>query len=124
MRLVMLFWMGWRLIVGGWGLGGGWGGGGPWAQWDGMVGQLGGVDRARLGRLGLRPLSVGQALALFDAACGVDDAVLVAAGLDLGVFARLEPVPALLRGLVRPAPRRAGAVGLVARLAGLSQQEG
>jgi len=99
---------------------------GPWDQQDGMAGQLSQTDRARMGRFGLRSLSTEQGLALFDTASDVDEALLVAAGLDLGVLARLQPTPALLRGLVRPQLHRAGTMGtgLLARLAGMSREEG
>jgi len=86
---------------------------GMWAQTSGLTSHLSGTDRARAARFGLRPLASAEGLALFDAALGRDEPVLVTSPLDLGSLrarAATQPVPPLLRALVqtaagRPAPR-------------------
>ena len=55
---------------------------GLWEQASAMTQHLGDRDKARMSRVGLSPLSTGQALELFDAAIVADRAVLVAARLD------------------------------------------
>ncbi|MFJ1747936.1 type I polyketide synthase, partial [Streptomyces sp. NPDC088116] len=100
---------------------------GPWEQADGMLGELSTVERERMSRAGMPPLSVEQGTALFDAAIGADEPVVLPARLDLAAFrsGSGDEVPPLLRGLVRA--RRtvgpAGANGLVRRLAGLDEVE-
>uniref|UniRef100_UPI00353271A9 type I polyketide synthase n=1 Tax=Streptomyces castrisilvae TaxID=3033811 RepID=UPI00353271A9 len=76
---------------------------GPWAELSTMTGKLSDADFARFARSGLVPMSTAEALALFDAARGHADAVLVPARTALGVFEDGQPdqVPAMLRGLVR-----------------------
>ncbi|WP_421109206.1 SDR family NAD(P)-dependent oxidoreductase, partial [Streptomyces sp. NEAU-S77] len=74
---------------------------GPWEQTDGMVGELSAADRERMHRSGFPPLSVEQGLALFDAAVGAGEPVVLPVRLDLSVFRSGGEVPPLLRGLVR-----------------------
>ncbi|MFJ5262505.1 SDR family NAD(P)-dependent oxidoreductase [Streptomyces sp. NPDC088387] len=78
--------------------------------WSGSGGMSAGIDAAdleRLRRLGLPALTVAQGLRTFDAGIGGEDAVVVPVRLDAAaVRARADGVPALLRGLVRPARRR------------------
>ncbi|WP_030988003.1 type I polyketide synthase [Streptomyces sp. NRRL WC-3744] len=78
--------------------------------WSGSGGMSAGIDAAdleRLRRLGLPPLTPAQGLRTFDAGLGGEDAVVVPVRLDAAaVRARPDGVPALLRGLVRPARRR------------------
>ncbi|MBL1108588.1 SDR family NAD(P)-dependent oxidoreductase [Streptomyces sp. 5-8] len=78
--------------------------------WSGTGGLSAGIDAGdleRLRRLGLPPLTPAQGLRTFDAGLGAEDAVLVPVRLDAAaVRARPDGVPALLRGLVRPARRR------------------
>ncbi|MFE4628382.1 SDR family NAD(P)-dependent oxidoreductase [Streptomyces mirabilis] len=83
---------------------------GFWAEASGMTGHLDDVDRRRMRRLGVVPMSTPYGLALFDAALGTDTAALVTARLDLaGVPA--ETAPPMLRSLVRSArPVRTDAV--------------
>ncbi|WP_326695905.1 type I polyketide synthase [Streptomyces sp. NBC_01754] len=99
---------------------------GIWAQASTMTGHL--QDRAdRLGQ----GLSNEQGLALFDAALGVDRAAVVAMLLDMSAlrsWSGTAPVPALLRGLVPAAVRRAGRPArrrpqLPKQLAGLSSAD-
>ncbi|OLZ74767.1 polyketide synthase [Streptomyces sp. IMTB 2501] len=78
--------------------------------WSGSGGMSAGIDAAdleRLRRLGLPPLTPAQGLRTFDAGPGAEDAVLVPVRLDAAALrTRPDGVPALLRGLVRPARRR------------------
>ncbi|MER6188279.1 SDR family NAD(P)-dependent oxidoreductase [Streptomyces sp. NPDC001652] len=88
---------------------------GLWQEESALTAHLGAGDRARVERSGVRTLSSEEGLALFDAALGVDEAVLVPVRLDLGGLrtraASDGEVPGLLRGLVRTTGRRAaGAV--------------
>ncbi|HZN17913.1 MAG TPA: SDR family NAD(P)-dependent oxidoreductase, partial [Micromonosporaceae bacterium] len=104
---------------------------GYWAQATELTGHLGQGDLARVRRTGVLPLPAGQGLALFDAACMLDEPALVAARLDTAALraqAGAGAVPALLRGLVRAPARRAvheaaAASELSARLAGRSEAE-
>ncbi|MFG2175930.1 SDR family NAD(P)-dependent oxidoreductase [Streptomyces niveus] len=85
---------------------------GLWSGTGGMADEMDAADLERMGRLGLPALPVAQGLALFDAAAGGTDPVLVPTRLDTAaVAARADGVPPLLRGLVRPARRRAAATG-------------
>ncbi|WP_242887716.1 type I polyketide synthase [Actinomadura litoris] len=79
---------------------------GLWARASGMTGHLGDAGLARLARAGLAGLSTAEGLALFDAALGARDPVLVAARFDLAALRSLAAegdLPPVLRGLVRPA---------------------
>ncbi|WP_424210806.1 SDR family NAD(P)-dependent oxidoreductase [Streptomyces sp. BI20] len=101
---------------------------GLWAESSDLSGHLAEADLRRLARSGLRPLATDDAMALFDAAPATGRAVLAVTRWDTaGLRNSGEPIPALLRGMVRPAPKRAGAAqaaaetgpGLAERLAGL-----
>jgi NAD(P)-dependent dehydrogenase (short-subunit alcohol dehydrogenase family)/acyl carrier protein len=72
---------------------------GFWAQRTGLTGHLGDADLHRMSRLGLSPLSTEDGLALFDAALGLEEAVLVPVGLDRARLATGD-VPSALRGLM------------------------
>ncbi|MEU7426178.1 SDR family NAD(P)-dependent oxidoreductase [Streptomyces sp. NPDC040750] len=78
--------------------------------WSGSAGMSAGIDTAdleRLRRLGLPPLTPAQGLGALDAGLGGEDPVVVPVRLDAAALrARPDGVPALLRGLVRPARRR------------------
>ncbi|MFF5077642.1 SDR family NAD(P)-dependent oxidoreductase [Actinoplanes sp. NPDC000266] len=106
---------------------------GLWSPATGMTGRLADVDRTRMSRGGVRPMSTTEALAGFDAGIRSGLPLLVPIGLDLAAV-RAEAgaggvVPELLRSLVRPARRTAtagagepgGALGR--RLAGLTGAE-
>ena len=102
-----------------------------WGLWDtatGMSDTLGEAEVARLGRSGVAPLGVEQGLALFDAALGSAQPLIVATNWDnAGLRSRADGgvLPALLRGLVR-APRAAKAAdagGIATRLVGLSEED-
>ncbi|WP_435126778.1 type I polyketide synthase [Actinacidiphila sp. bgisy144] len=107
---------------------------GPWE--DGMAGALSDVDRLRMARQGLRPLSAPDGLALLDGAPRTGHALLVAAALDLAALRGAGEVPPLLAGLLpqtrhglAPTRRTAAALAaggrsaLAARLAGLGPDE-
>nr|AEZ64503.1 Herd [Streptomyces chromofuscus] len=101
---------------------------GLWAPGGGMTGTLDDSDRARIARSGMRALSAEDGLALFDLGWAQDEAVVVPAAFDLAGLrgrARTGGVPAPLRALVPPPPRRAGtpadAPSLARRLAGLPE---
>ncbi|MDG4810795.1 SDR family NAD(P)-dependent oxidoreductase [Micromonospora sp. WMMD1120] len=100
---------------------------GAWHAPDGMAGRLDDAARARLARTGVLPLDLDTALALFDAATGADaPPCLLPARLDLAAWgSRADGLPAVLRGLVRPARRTAagtvsGGAALRRRLTGRS----
>ncbi|MCG8920222.1 SDR family NAD(P)-dependent oxidoreductase, partial [Actinokineospora sp. PR83] len=84
---------------------------GLWERASGMTGHLADRDLARMDRGGVRALTDARGLELFDAALAAGDPLLVPLGLDLAA-ARAEGDPhPLLRGLVRPARKRAAAGG-------------
>jgi acyl transferase domain-containing protein/acyl carrier protein len=84
----------------------------PWGFWadaSGMTGHLDATDLARVGRSGIVPLAAEQGVALFDAALGLGDAVVLPVRLDLArlrELAAFADVPPVLRGLVRGPGRR------------------
>ncbi|MFG2050612.1 SDR family NAD(P)-dependent oxidoreductase [Micromonospora sp. NPDC048935] len=85
---------------------------GLWREASGMTGHLGGRDVGRLAGAGVAPLDSATGLALFDAALADGAPHLVTARLDLGAIAAdagAGELPAVLRGLVGPARRRATA---------------
>ncbi len=105
-----------------------------WGMWQpsgGMAGTLGAADLKRMERYGVLAITPEQGTALLDAAHASGHSALVPVRLDRKAL-RLsgEPLPPLLRGLVRSAVRRvatrsatvAGQTGpaLLDRLAGLS----
>jgi acyl carrier protein len=100
---------------------------GLWADAGGMAGELDETDLARLGRMGVEPLSTDLGLELFDQAQRLDAALLAPVRLDLSALraqARAGMLPALLRGLVRVPARRAEAgASLAQRLAGVQEAE-
>ncbi len=111
---------------------------GMWAEERGMAGTLGAADLDRSARGGVLPLSAAEGLALFDAAYGTGEPVLVPVRLDLAALranAAAGELQPLYRGLVRVPARRAAESGratvaaeataetLAARLAGLSEAE-
>ncbi|MFI0822800.1 type I polyketide synthase, partial [Streptomyces sp. NPDC021115] len=90
---------------------------GPWEQADGMLGELSAADRERMHRSGFPPLSTEQGVALFDAAVGAGEPVVLPVRLDLPALRARGEVPPLLRGLIRTR-RTAGRIpstGLVQR---------
>ncbi|MFJ4658844.1 type I polyketide synthase [Nocardia sp. NPDC088792] len=100
---------------------------GPWEQTGGMTADLDDTATARIARIGARPLSAGEGLALFDAAWPTAEAVLAPVRLELSVLraqAAAESLPAMLQGLVRaPARRAVVESSLTATLSGLPEPE-
>ncbi|MFF2653499.1 SDR family NAD(P)-dependent oxidoreductase [Streptomyces sp. NPDC058045] len=101
---------------------------GLWAEASGMTGHLDSAGLARVERNGVRALSTEEGLALFDAALGHQEAVLVPFRLDTGELRRLPSgVPPLLRSLLPAAPRETaatpGGAPLTQRLAGVAAEE-
>jgi acyl transferase domain-containing protein/acyl carrier protein len=74
-----------------------------WGPWEGAEGE---IDLERLGRSGVGELSFAEGLALFDAALGSADPVLVPMKLDHATLREGREFPALLRGLARAPGRR------------------
>jgi acyl transferase domain-containing protein/NADPH:quinone reductase-like Zn-dependent oxidoreductase/acyl carrier protein len=76
-----------------------------WGYWEtrsGLTAHLTSTDLGRIARAGIRPLSEGEGLALFDAALLRPDAALVPAQLDAAALrSSAHGVPPILRGLVR-----------------------
>ncbi|MDX3187242.1 SDR family NAD(P)-dependent oxidoreductase [Streptomyces sp. MN03-5084-2B] len=106
---------------------------GFWAERSALTGDLGDVDVRRMSRGGVAPLSSEQGLALFDAAIGAPDALVVPMRLDVPALRKQAGaglLPPVMRGLVRVPGRRATAgAGTAAagdvrsRLAGLPAAE-
>jgi acyl transferase domain-containing protein/nucleoside-diphosphate-sugar epimerase/acyl carrier protein len=87
---------------------------GLWAERSGLTGGMGEADLGRMSRSGIAPLPTDEALALFDAACARNEAVLVPVKLEirtLRAYAGTGMLPHVFHGLVRvPARRRAEAL--------------
>ncbi|WP_329112976.1 type I polyketide synthase [Streptomyces sp. NBC_01465] len=108
---------------------------GWWEESSGMTGELDQADLSRLRRMGIAAMPTPEALALFDAACASDKAVLVPARVDVAGLRNKsgDELPPLLRVLVeggRPRRNRSNTAkdsgsggGLSARLAGLPADE-
>ncbi|WP_425553660.1 SDR family NAD(P)-dependent oxidoreductase, partial [Dactylosporangium salmoneum] len=101
---------------------------GQWARTSGLTGRLAERDLARLSRGGLLPVGDEQGLELLDAAAGGLAPAPVPARRDLaGLRRRGGDLPAVLRGLVPPAARRAAAepagTSLAERLARMAPAE-
>ncbi|MFC4376035.1 SDR family NAD(P)-dependent oxidoreductase [Nocardia halotolerans] len=102
-----------------------------WGLWEhstSMTQELTDLDVARLAGGGVLAMPVAAGLALFDAALSTNMPVVAPMRLDMGalrVRGRDAGLPAILHGLVPPAPRRADATAdaLRARLAGLADPE-
>ncbi|MGC7097559.1 SDR family NAD(P)-dependent oxidoreductase [Amycolatopsis lurida] len=87
---------------------------GLWGIGAGMAGELAEADLRRLDRQGFPALSAAEGLALFDAALGTDDPMLLLLRLDLPAL-RVQAASGLvqptLRELVRVPPKRAARSG-------------
>ncbi|TCO60800.1 type I polyketide synthase [Actinocrispum wychmicini] len=78
---------------------------GQWAADSALTTQLSATDQQRLSRGGLKPLPTEEALALFDAALGANEPLLVPARVDLAALRGMAgALPPILRDLV-PARR-------------------
>ncbi|WP_432757858.1 type I polyketide synthase [Saccharopolyspora erythraea] len=90
-----------------------------WSAWEQSTGMTAGLDDRDLRRIndnGVPPLPVERGLALFDAAIGADEPLVVPLGITGGTDRVRGDVPALLRGLVRSARRTvAGSADSAAR---------
>ncbi|GFH39479.1 SDR family NAD(P)-dependent oxidoreductase [Streptomyces pacificus] len=99
---------------------------GPWAQGSGMTGGLSEAAMERIARSGMPPLAPEQGLALFDAALGRDEALLVPMSFDPGGRPAQLPVAPLLRGVFaeEPAavPAEKAAVTVLDRLRGAAPE--
>ncbi|MEU2560359.1 type I polyketide synthase [Streptomyces longispororuber] len=86
---------------------------GLWAQASDMTGDLAEADLQRMARGGVLALDTEEALALFDLAPASAHPALVPLRIDAAALRTQQPetLPALLRGLVRPAVRRARSGG-------------
>ncbi|AQS67524.1 type I polyketide synthase [Streptomyces pactum] len=103
---------------------------GPWESDSGMTAQLSAADLRRIARSGMRPLAPEDGLALFDAAHGGGEPVLLPFRFEPGGLSAADRavLPLPLRALVpRPSPRAAeaptGSTGLRERLRPLSQDD-
>ncbi|PSL48621.1 acyl transferase domain-containing protein [Saccharothrix carnea] len=95
---------------------------GLWEQTSTISANLSDVDRRRISRLGLLPLSVRDGMAMFDTATALDEPVLGATHLDTAALrSQADELPALLRGLVRTTKRR-GAATVTANDGGLAER--
>ncbi|KAA5834952.1 SDR family NAD(P)-dependent oxidoreductase [Saccharopolyspora hirsuta] len=96
---------------------------GPWSG-GGMADRLSDTDQVRMRRGGLLPITERDGTALFDLALATPRPVVVVAPIDRTALRSAE-VPAVLRGLVPAAPRRAAgpALGLAERLPQLGERE-
>ncbi|MGW4243184.1 SDR family NAD(P)-dependent oxidoreductase, partial [Nocardia sp. NPDC004722] len=101
-----------------------------WGLWNGdggMGAELGDVERRRVARSGMLPLSAEQGLALFDVAAEIDTATTVLARLDKTGLRSAEFAATLLSGLVTDRRTTSGAsdapAALRARLADTPEGE-
>ncbi|WP_261993672.1 type I polyketide synthase [Streptomyces sp. 3211.6] len=79
---------------------------GLWAGVGGMGDTLSDEDVERIGRSGIHALTIDQGLALFDAALGTGEPLLVPVPLDLRTLRTRDQTPGLLRTLVGTTRRR------------------
>ncbi|WP_228011183.1 type I polyketide synthase [Nonomuraea phyllanthi] len=78
-----------------------------WGLWAGGMGdKLHDADLRRIERAGIKPLSSEEGLALLDAALATPHPHLVPVRLDPAAVRAQGEIPALLRGVVKAAPRR------------------
>ncbi|WP_302185157.1 type I polyketide synthase, partial [Streptomyces sp. AC627_RSS907] len=98
-----------------------------WGLWDAGMGEsLSDVDRDRMRRGGILPLTVEQGLAAFDAALGTGRAAVAPLALDtasLREAAAAGLLPPVLASLVRVPVRKQADTALGRRLAGLPVQQ-
>jgi acyl transferase domain-containing protein/NADPH:quinone reductase-like Zn-dependent oxidoreductase/short-subunit dehydrogenase/acyl carrier protein len=103
---------------------------GLWEQASEMTGDLSEGDISRMARSGLRALSSGEGLGLFDDALAAGEALLLPVPLDIGALrarARMGALPTLFGDLVQIPARHAGERSrqgsLARRLAGVPEDE-
>ncbi len=96
---------------------------GLWAQTGGITESLSQNDVTRIARAGMLPLTEDDGMALFDTVVRAGLAWALPTRLDLATLRSLgSGLPALLRGLVRVAPRRGAAAGGTTAPSTLAQQ--
>ena len=95
---------------------------GLWAQRSGLTSDLSGTDQLRMSRGGVSGLSDAEGMALFDAALSTGLALAVPVRLDLTAY-RDQPVPPLLRSLVRTRSRPAAGNSPQRRLAAATPEQ-
>ncbi|NKY87121.1 type I polyketide synthase [Nocardia veterana] len=98
---------------------------GLWGMDGGMAADLDAVDRQRIARAGVLPLTESQGLALFDAATGIGRATTVLARVDLAGMRAADAVSPLFAELI-PQRRKAAsgaAAAFRARVAGIPEAE-
>ncbi len=97
---------------------------GPWITGDGMTAALRGVDRQRMTRLGLAPLSAEEGLAMFDAAVAGHAGTVIAAKWDTPVpKRRATPAVDKTGATLTDRLRALGAADRTAELVGLVRSE-
>ncbi|WP_217146083.1 beta-ketoacyl synthase N-terminal-like domain-containing protein, partial [Streptomyces sp. AC627_RSS907] len=91
-----------------------------WGLWDAGMGEsLSAVDRDRMRRGGILPLTVEQGLAAFDAALGAGTPLVVPLAIDTAALREATGVPALLQGFVGTPNRSTGGTTFGRQLAAL-----
>ncbi|MEV6118888.1 SDR family NAD(P)-dependent oxidoreductase, partial [Streptomyces sp. NPDC052109] len=96
---------------------------GLWEERSGITGGLAGADLARIARSGIAALPTEDALALLDAAVGLDEAAVLPMRLDTAALHRLDPLPGVFAGLVRGRRRTGQQSGWAGRLRALPAPE-
>ncbi|WP_433677852.1 SDR family NAD(P)-dependent oxidoreductase [Nocardia sp. CA-119907] len=98
---------------------------GLWEQASGITDEMSAVDRERIRRIGVLPLSTAAGLRAFDLATDLEVPLLAATGLDTTALRSSgTEVPAVFRRLVPAArTRRAPRGGFAARMSQLSEAE-
>jgi polyketide synthase 12 len=101
---------------------------GPWAASSGMTSTLSEADRNRAASSGVAEIEAGPGLAMFEAATGTDEPLIVATAMNPARAGSPAGVPPLLRNLVRSARRTAvsaaaSQAGLVEKLTALPEDE-
>ncbi|MFB6955989.1 type I polyketide synthase [Streptomyces sp. NPDC056309] len=81
---------------------------GPWGRGSGMTSQVSDTDLGRMDRGGTPPMSIGDGLALFEAALARPEPVVVPTRINVAGLQVQQSLPALWRDLV-PRTRRAAA---------------
>ncbi|WP_405162771.1 SDR family NAD(P)-dependent oxidoreductase [Nocardia sp. NBC_01499] len=101
-----------------------------WGLWGidaGLSQWLTDADRNRMRRQGIPAFTAEEGLALFDAALGIGDPLLVPMRVDVTALrTRTDTIPALLRGFVRTPARQVASgdgTALAQRLAGLTEAQ-
>ncbi|MFJ3934705.1 type I polyketide synthase, partial [Streptomyces sp. NPDC090029] len=94
-----------------------------WGLWDladGMAGELEESDRRRLARTGVLPIGAEQGLAMFDAALGSDDALVVPLLVNKAAMPSDDTTPSVLHGFLTAVAPSAAPSSLRDRIGSLS----